>query len=112
MWGLECPYERSMRYCEHDKECLALLREQQPKVAEHGTNQCTGGGDNVTSSRGNQASYTLARLKRDRPDLAEQVIAGNLSPNAAAVQAGFRHPMLQVRADDLQAAWNPAIGSV
>jgi hypothetical protein len=29
--------------------------------------------DNVTSlSRGNDPSYTLRRLKRDRPDLAEQ----------------------------------------
>ncbi len=38
-----------------------------------GTNQHTGACDNVTltSDRGNSASYTLRRLKRDRPDLAE-----------------------------------------
>ena len=35
-------------------------------------------------------SYTLARLRRDRPDLAHKVEAGELSTHAAAIQAGFR----------------------
>jgi hypothetical protein len=49
------------------------------------------GRDNVTSSdRGNAPTYLLRRLKRDRPDLAAQVVAGTLSAHAAAVQAGFR----------------------
>lgn len=25
-WGLECPYERLVRYCEHNDECADLLR--------------------------------------------------------------------------------------
>jgi helix-turn-helix, Psq domain len=37
----------------------------------------------------NRKAYTLARLKRDRPDLAEQVVAGELSANAAAIEAGM-----------------------
>jgi hypothetical protein len=51
-----------------------------------------GKGDNdVTfSGRGNSAIYTLARLDRDRPDLAAQVRSGRLSANAAAIEAGFR----------------------
>ena len=36
-------------------------------------------GDNVTLKRGNSALYTLKRLKRDRPDLFEQVISGAMS---------------------------------
>jgi hypothetical protein len=48
-------------------------------------------GDNVTliEERGNASNYTLARLKRDRPDLAERVIIGEMSANAAAIKAGF-----------------------
>lgn len=44
--------------------------------------------DNVNSFSGNEATYALRRLKRDNPDLAEQVVAGVLSAHAAAVQAG------------------------
>jgi len=42
-------------------------------------------GNNVTLKRGNSPDYTIKRLKRDRPDLAEQVINGELTANAAAV---------------------------
>ena len=52
--------------------------------------------DNVNSvSRGgNKAEYTLARLKRDHPKLAEKVVKGEMSANAAAIEAGFRKPPL------------------
>jgi hypothetical protein len=39
--------------------------------------------------RGATHPKTLARLKRDRPDLAERVIIGEMSANAAAIKAGF-----------------------
>lgn len=39
---------------------------------------------------GNNGAYTMARLKRDRPDLAARVEAGALSANAAAIEAGWR----------------------
>jgi hypothetical protein len=42
--------------------------------------------------QGNSRAYTLARLMRDRPDLAAQVERGELSANAAAIVAGFRKP--------------------
>ena len=35
-------------------------------------------------------TYIHKRLKRDRPDLLERVVSGELSANAAAVEAGFR----------------------
>ena len=49
-------------------------------------------GDNVTikPSRGNKRAYTLDRLKRERRDLFDKVCAGELSANAAAIEAGFR----------------------
>ena len=49
-------------------------------------------------------TYTLRRLLRDKPKLFAKVEAGELSANAAAIEAGFRHPMIQVRADDYDAA--------
>lgn len=42
--------------------------------------------------RGTTAEYTLARLDRDRPDIAARVRAGELSANAGAIEAGFRKP--------------------
>jgi hypothetical protein len=54
-------------------------------LGKHGTNQYTGGGSVTTSSIGRGANYTLARLRRDHPELAERVIAGEISANAAAI---------------------------
>lgn len=49
-------------------------------------------GDNVTlKERGNSRIYILARLDRDgKTDLAAKVRDGELSANAAAIEAGFR----------------------
>lgn len=38
--------------------------------------------------------YEIARLKRDHPELAEQVVRGDLTPYAAAKQAGIRPPRI------------------
>ncbi len=49
--------------------------------------------DNITNAsvdRGTSKSYTVSRLKRDRPDLFERVVSGDLSANRAAIEAGFR----------------------
>jgi hypothetical protein len=65
--------------------------------------------DNITHSHNNRQGGTskdtaLRRLRKDAPELLERVIAGELSPHAAMLQAGFRRPMLQVPADDYDAA--------
>ena len=52
----------------------------------------------------NGVPYAVRRLKRDRPDLYQQVLDGTLTPNAAAIQAGFRRKVVQVRADDVDRA--------
>lgn len=36
------------------------------------------------------ASYAIARLRRDRPDIHQRVLAGELSPHAGMIEAGFR----------------------
>lgn len=64
-------------------------------------------GDNVTlKERGNARSYIMARLDRDRPDLLERVVAGDLSANAAAIEAGFKKKPTSL--DVLIAAWRKA----
>lgn len=45
---------------------------------------------NIPVDHGNSKAYTVSRLKRDRPDLFEKVVAGELSANKAAIEAGFR----------------------
>ncbi len=48
-------------------------------------------------SQGNSRAYTLARLKRERPDLFQRVKAKAITANAAAIETGYafrgsRHP--------------------
>jgi hypothetical protein len=47
-------------------------------------------GSDTTRFSGRGTGYILARLDRDRPELAAKVRAGKLSANAAAIEAGFR----------------------
>ena len=77
-------------------ETLSLLDEaiQNPV----GTNQ---GVENMNTSRptGTSKEYSLRRLRKDAPQLHEEVVSGRLSAHAAMVQAGFRPPTFSVRAD-------------
>lgn len=78
-----------------DVEALAMWREEMTEEhgGDHG-NQYTGGKSNnitlATPDRGTSRSYTVARLKQQAPELFEKVVSGELSANAAAIQAGFR----------------------
>src|SRR5262245_14484532 len=76
-------------FCRKRPDVWRKVTEQVAELQRHGGDRSKQG-DNVTLSRGNSALYTLKRLKRDRPDLFQQVLGGGLSANAAAVEAGFR----------------------
>lgn len=54
----------------------------------------------------NNASYALRRLKRDAPALAERVLSGELSAQAAAIQAGFRTRKVSI---DISSAESAAV---
>ncbi len=59
----------------------------------------------VTTLNGRRDSdYLTARLTRDAPLLADQVRRGELTPHAAAIQAGFRTRMISVPVDPARAA--------
>jgi hypothetical protein len=61
--------------------------------------------NNVTEARrGNSRSGTLDRLHREHRKLYDQVIAGELTANAAAIEAGFRKPTASVPVDTAEHA--------
>lgn len=60
-------------------------------------------GSNTTFNDRGQ-TYTLRRLARDRPDLLDRIQAGELTANAAAIEAGFRRPMKSVPVDSPESA--------
>lgn len=82
-----------------------MLAEDVPEAAPHGA---VGNGrsrrSDTPSTHKRDAAEILARLKRDRPDLAAQVVDGTLSANEAAIAAGIRKRYIRVRADDPQVA--------
>jgi hypothetical protein len=87
--GCGWPPQKVEALIEDDAELLAMWREAmvgkvgRPAKENH---------DNVMHSRqGNSRAYTLNRLKRERPDLFNRVVAKEISANAAAIEAGFRH---------------------
>ena len=55
-------------------------------------------------SQGTSKSYTLSRLKKDKPELFDRVKAGELSANAAAQQAGYRKPTRSIPIDSPESA--------
>lgn len=52
---------------------------------------------------GTTAQYAIRRLRKDRPDLHAKVLAGELKPHAAMVEAGFRPRTVTIRVDDVSA---------
>ena len=102
-WGLECPIDRMVDYCKYSESCTKLLLSEVPALASVGRPKEKG--NNITfSDRGTDPTYTLKRLKRDHPELANAVINGELSANAAAIQAGFRKPSITINPDPESAA--------
>jgi len=65
-----------------------------PDAAEHGGDRKSEEAQdqvrNTNSKSTDDESYALRRLKRDHPELAQKVIGGEMSANAAAIKAGFR----------------------
>lgn len=94
-----------------DAEALAMWHlEMTPEHGGDHGNQYTGGkSNNITLAapdRGTSRSYTVARLKQQAPELFEKVVSGELSANAAAIQAGFRK--VKTPLDNLEYWWRKA----
>ena len=60
--------------------------------------------DERESPVGNSANYALRKLRSDAPILHARVLAGELSPHAAMIEAGYRKKTIQIPADPEGAA--------
>lgn len=92
----------------HDADVAKMLdlviKEVSPVLNQNGTNQHTGGRNNITPIRGSDPDYILARCKRDRPDLAYKMMYEGLSANRAAIEAGINPPKISVNLKDMRSA--------
>ena len=65
-------------------------------LGQHGGKRTKGQADNIRLQYGTERRTTLARLHRDHQDLADRVERGELSANAAAIEAGFRRRTVSI----------------
>lgn len=110
--GLGSSIEQIKALCQHDKEAIELIIEQTTRKPGNpsGNNQYEtkedGNTDNISNSKprnekhGTSLDYTLRRLRKEAPGLHAKVIAGEISPNSAAVEAGFRVTPIQLNPTD------------
>ena len=84
------------------REVRRMLAQAVEPVAGHGGKREQVSDTNLPTEP--DATYVLARLKRDDPDLAQDVIDGKVSANAAAIRAGIRRRYVRVRPDDVRQA--------
>jgi hypothetical protein len=75
-----------------DPEAAAAFRDEMTGEPGHPVPNTDNIINRNKAEQGTSRSYTLARLKRERPDLFERVKAKKLSANAAAIETGFRTP--------------------
>lgn len=97
--GLGASVDLLTRLVASDPETADLL--DQALQGKHGgdrTSECTSNVDviNVARPTGTSKSAALRRLRKDKPDLHAEVLAGRLSAHAAMVQAGFRPKTVSV----------------
>ena len=110
--GLDTDIDTIKRLCEKDKEALDLIDRaiQNPNGGDRKSTDYISvydiHTDNTHTDRpaGTSAAASIRRLRKDRPDLHQSVIAGDLSPHAAAIQAGFRRRTFTVPVDVAAAA--------
>jgi hypothetical protein len=81
-------------------EEVQALAKQSESTDRDEKGRFTSRSDNITTvHRGTERTYTLRRLARDRPDLVSRIRDGELSANAAAIEAGFRKRTVTLIAD-------------
>jgi len=80
-------------------EVLACWREEMKGKPGRKEKGCDSQPIQTAKGTGNKA-YTLDRLKRENAELFQQVVAGELSANAAAVKAGWRKKKTVIAMED------------
>jgi hypothetical protein len=111
-------------YGEDPKRIQSLLRDHpeaekmfmEATTAKHGGDHTSEQGKqsktnniSLAPTHGTARAYTLGRLSRKAPELYDRVVKKELSANAAAIQAGFRHKPTVL--DKLLQIWGQATES-
>lgn len=102
--GLATDIETVRRICRDAPQFLDII----DRALQRPTGRPKETGNNVPNIQrppGNTAQKALRRLRKDRPDLHARVLAQELSPHAAALEAGHRRRYVSVRSDDLGSAF-------
>lgn len=97
--GLGLTFDLVRDMCRIDPEVERIVLQEIPAAAangEYGNGRSRS--DIIRPTHGTAETYTLSRLKRDRKDLFDRVIDGEMSANAAAIEAGFREKKVTVPA--------------
>ena len=109
--GLKTSVSLLLRICTdyEDMEAVSLISTEAggSKGNPTGNNQYSGNVSITNIStveegkppRGDTTDYTVRRLAKQRPDIHAKMLAGELSPNAAAIEAGFRKTKFQLPTD-------------
>lgn len=104
--GLGADLKTLQRLCADDPEALDAL--DRATKNEPGVNQYTEGVDiiNTLEDRpdGTSAAYALRKLRADAPEMHARVLAGELSPHAGMVEAGYRKKTIQIPTEPNAAA--------
>ena len=90
-WGTTI--EKVQKYINDDPDLLVIFRESVTPGKGGDQKSKNINNNNIiidNTKQGTSKAYTLDRLNRQAPELYEEVKAGNLSANAAAIKAGFR----------------------
>jgi hypothetical protein len=93
--------ERAVELVVYRKEIVAELDRDLEPAAKHGANQHSNQNQDCVAHTPNSPSMThdsiVSRLKRDDPELAESVVRGEITANAAARAKGWRYPRVELR---------------
>lgn len=100
--GLGADIALVRRIVSNDLEAVDLL--DRALQHSHGGDRSNVNNINVADRpQGTSADAALRRLRKDRPDLHERVLAGEMTPHGAMVEAGFRKPTASVPKNDVPA---------
>lgn len=115
--GLDTSRQKLLDLCHGHPDAQKKIKQVWPmtgdELSEHGgdrkseeaNGEVEDQGNTVTlKQRGNSNTYAEARLAKYRPDLYERVLADELSPHKAMVEAGFRDKTFTISSDIHKAA--------
>jgi hypothetical protein len=99
--GLGTTLDQFKQLIEHDVEALDLYQEALKRPAFRPVS-ALGQRTNYAQPHHMSIAGILRRLKKDRPDLHAQMLAGEITANAAGIEAGYIHPRIKVPTDDME----------